>query len=66
MKRILQLFVTRWLARTPIGMVILGIGWLVMRKKRSAQAGKAQALREPGRKSGNPYMWRGPAARNRR
>ncbi|WP_169984710.1 DUF6203 family protein [Microbispora sp. H10836] len=68
MKRILQLVVTRWLARTPIGMVVLGLGWLFMRKRRTRKQQPAQtpARREPGRRSGNPYAWRGPAARDRR
>ncbi|MEN3536003.1 DUF6203 family protein [Microbispora sp. ZYX-F-249] len=68
MKRILQLVVTRWLARTPIGMVLLGLGWLFMRKRRARKQQPAQtpALREPGRRSGNPYAWRGPAAGDRR
>jgi Family of unknown function (DUF6203) len=67
MKRILQLVATRWLARTPFGLVILGIGWLVMRKRRGEQAGKrTEVLREPGRKSRNPYAWQGPSARNRK
>ncbi|WP_182907877.1 DUF6203 family protein [Microbispora sp. H13382] len=72
MKRILQLVVTRWLARTPIGMVVLGLGWLFMRKRRARKQQPAQnpaqnpALREPGCRSGNPYARRGPAAGNRR
>ncbi|MGW5265383.1 DUF6203 family protein [Microbispora sp. NPDC004025] len=68
MKRILQLVFTRWLARTPIGMVLLGLGWLFMRKRRARkqQPAQAPALREPGRRSGNPYAWRGPSAGNRR
>ncbi|MDH2425670.1 DUF6203 family protein [Sphaerisporangium sp. TRM90804] len=67
MKRILQLVVTRWLARTPFGLAVMGIGWLVMRKRRAAKAGgRADVLREPGRKSRNPYAWQGPSPRNRR
>lgn len=78
MKRILQLVVTRWLARTPLGLVVLGLGWLFMRKRRSGsqqpgsqqygkrRPAKAPTLREPGRRSANPYAWRGPAAGNRR
>ncbi|WP_198167476.1 DUF6203 family protein, partial [Microbispora sp. ATCC PTA-5024] len=60
MKRILQLVATRWLARTPLGLVVLGIGWLVMRKRRGAQRpGTSEALREPGRGSRTPYASRG-------
>ncbi|WP_405142747.1 DUF6203 family protein [Sphaerisporangium sp. NBC_01403] len=67
MKRILQLVATRWLARTPFGLVVLGIGWLVMRKRRGHQAGdRNDVSREHGRKSGNPYMWQGPSARTRK
>ncbi|MFC4530966.1 DUF6203 family protein [Sphaerisporangium dianthi] len=74
MKRILKLVVTRWLARTPFGLVILGVGWWLMRKRRGANAGKPgerpgdrhDVLREPGRSSRNPYSWQGPSARNRR
>jgi hypothetical protein len=69
MKRILQLVVTRWLARTPIGMVLLGLGWLFMRKRRARnqqQPANSPALRQPGRRSGNPYASRGPAAGDRR
>lgn len=69
MKRILQLVVTRWLARTPIGMVVLGLGWLFMRKRRARkqqQPANSPALRRSGRRSGDPYAWRGPATGNRR
>lgn len=45
MKRILQLFVTRWLARTPVGMVVLGIGWFVMRKRRKRAAEQGDGSR---------------------
>ncbi|MGI5155608.1 DUF6203 family protein [Microbispora sp. CA-102843] len=67
MKRILQLVVTRWLARTPLGLVVLGLAWLFMRKRRARrqQPEGTPALREPGRRD-NPYAWRGPAAGNRR
>ncbi|GIH28417.1 hypothetical protein Aph01nite_67270 [Acrocarpospora phusangensis] len=34
MKRIFQLFVTRWLSKTPLGLVVLGVAWWIMRKKR--------------------------------
>ncbi|MEU8176074.1 DUF6203 family protein [Microbispora hainanensis] len=68
MKRILQLVVTRWLARTPIGMVVLGLGWLFLRKRRARkqQPANSPALREPGRRSGDPYARRGPAPGDRR
>ncbi|MEV4323732.1 DUF6203 family protein [Microbispora rosea] len=69
MKRILQLVFTRWLARTPLGMILLGLGWLFMRKRRARrqqQPASAPARREPGRRSGDPYAWRGPATGDRR
>ncbi|WP_182902647.1 DUF6203 family protein [Microbispora sp. H10830] len=68
MKRILQLVVTRWLARTPIGMILLGLGWLFTRRRRARkqQPANSPELRRPGRRSGNPYAWRGPAAGDRR
>ncbi|MFG1861149.1 DUF6203 family protein [Microbispora bryophytorum] len=69
MKRILQLVFTRWLARTPLGMVLLGLGWLFMRRRRTRKQQRpagSPPLREPGRRSGNPSAWRGPAAGNRR
>jgi hypothetical protein len=66
-KRILRLVVTRWLARTPFGLVILGIGWWLMRKRRGGQVGeRGDVLREPGRKSRNPYVRQGPSARSRK
>ncbi|MEO3810427.1 DUF6203 family protein [Sphaerisporangium sp. B11E5] len=49
MKRILKLVVTRWLARTPFGLAVLGVGWLVMRKRRRRAAERPQE--QP------PYKW---------
>nr|WP_169950781.1 DUF6203 family protein [Microbispora sp. H11081] len=68
MKRILQLVVTRWLARTPIGMVVLGLGWLFMRKRRARdqQPARTPARRGPARRPGDPYARRGSAAGDRR
>ncbi|MEU7689537.1 DUF6203 family protein [Microbispora hainanensis] len=69
MKRILQLVVTRWLARTPIGMVVLGLGWLFLRKRRARkqqQHADSPVLREPPRRSGGRYARRGPAVGDRR
>ena len=66
MKRILQLLATRWLARTPFGLVVLGIGWLVMRKRRGRTDGRKDAPREPGRGSRDPHAWHGPARPHRR
>ncbi|GGK92653.1 hypothetical protein Sme01_55140 [Sphaerisporangium melleum] len=67
MKRLLQLVVTRWLARTPFGLVVLGVGWWFMRKRRGGRPeDRKDVLREPGRSSRNPYAWHGPAQRDRR
>lgn len=68
MKRILQLVVTRWLARTPFGLVVLGIGWWFMRRRRGDRPAdrRADVLREPGRTSSNRYVRQEPSARTRR
>ncbi|GAA1294973.1 DUF6203 family protein [Planotetraspora silvatica] len=66
MKRILQLFATRWLARTPLGLIVLGIGWWIMRKRRADREGRAPGMREPGRGPRDPSMYRGPSDRGRR
>ncbi|MET9070495.1 DUF6203 family protein [Streptosporangium sandarakinum] len=68
MKRILQLVATRWLSRTPLGLAVLGAGWLIMRKRRRDQAAdpRKETLRQPGRGSGNAPTWRGPSARGRK
>ncbi|KAA9380968.1 hypothetical protein F5972_07785 [Microbispora cellulosiformans] len=68
MKRILQLVVTRWLARTPIGMVVLGLGWLFARKRRAdqRQQSQTQVRRAPGRRSDHRYDRRRPVAGGRR
>ncbi|NRQ35328.1 hypothetical protein HII36_26385 [Nonomuraea sp. NN258] len=34
MKRFFKLVVARWLARTPYGLAILGLGWLLGRRRR--------------------------------
>ncbi|GII77695.1 hypothetical protein Sru01_26770 [Sphaerisporangium rufum] len=65
MKRILQLVMTRWLARTPIGMVILGIGWWFTRRRRGAAAGdRGKGSRRPGREGRGSYA--GSSSRARR
>ncbi|GII05538.1 DUF6203 family protein [Planobispora takensis] len=55
MNKFLKLMATRWLARTPFGMAVLGAGWLLgrRRKRRARQAREAQALRQmsSGRRS---------------
>ncbi|WP_281353229.1 DUF6203 family protein [Acrocarpospora corrugata] len=47
MKRIFQLFVTRWLSKTPFGLVILGVAWWVMRKRRGDQTPDQAPGRRP-------------------
>ncbi|MER5321489.1 DUF6203 family protein [Streptosporangium roseum] len=75
MKRILQLLATRWLARTPMGLVVVAVGWWLARRRRAGRPGERKVgrpgerrdvLRHPGRKSGNPYAWQGPSSRNRK
>ncbi|OUC79952.1 DUF6203 family protein [Streptosporangium minutum] len=67
MKRILQLLATRWLARTPMGLVVVAVGWWLARRRRAGGPGERKdASRHPGRKSGNPYVWQGPSSRNRK
>ncbi|MBX6381837.1 MAG: hypothetical protein IRZ07_02495 [Microbispora sp.] len=66
MKRILQLVVVRWLARTPLGVVVLGIVWLIMRRRRARarQPAGTAALHEttaPARRG--PVPLRGEYAR---
>ncbi|WP_157594463.1 DUF6203 family protein [Streptosporangium amethystogenes] len=34
MKRFFKVVVARWLARTPIGLAILGVGWFLGRRRR--------------------------------
>ncbi|GII63424.1 hypothetical protein Skr01_35090 [Sphaerisporangium krabiense] len=66
MKRILQLLVTRWLARTPVGLVILGVGWWLTRRRRAGKAAPPQDVpREPGRGSRDPYARTAPSRRGR-
>jgi hypothetical protein len=42
MKKFFKVVVARWLARTPIGLAILGLGWLLgrRRKERTQSEGK--------------------------
>ncbi|WP_369409000.1 DUF6203 family protein [Herbidospora cretacea] len=50
MKRIVQLIFTRWLARTPLGLAVLGAGWLVGRRRRKAREAEQNARIRPGRR----------------
>ncbi|MBG0831931.1 hypothetical protein HS041_29930 [Planomonospora sp. ID67723] len=52
MKNFFKVVVVRWLSRTPLGLALLGVGWLLgRRRKRRAQADAA---------------WSGPDSGNRR
>ncbi|MER5425320.1 DUF6203 family protein [Streptosporangium roseum] len=67
MKRILQLLATRWLARTPMGLVVVAVGWWLARRRRAGRPGERRdVLRHPGRTSADPYAWQGPSSRNRK
>ncbi|WP_425460148.1 DUF6203 family protein [Herbidospora galbida] len=50
MKRILQVFVTRWLSKTPLGIAVLGAGWFVSRRRRKAREAEENARFRPGRR----------------
>ncbi|WP_146615910.1 DUF6203 family protein [Nonomuraea aridisoli] len=38
MKNLLKLLVARRLSATPIGMIALGVGWLIARRRKQRQA----------------------------
>ncbi|WP_143044251.1 DUF6203 family protein [Nonomuraea jiangxiensis] len=38
MKKLLKLVVGRWLARTPLGLVALALGWYLARRRRRREA----------------------------
>ncbi|WP_353051382.1 DUF6203 family protein [Herbidospora sp. NBRC 101105] len=50
MKRILQVFVTRWLSKTPLGIAVLGVGWFLGRRRRKAREAEESARVRPGRR----------------
>ncbi|WP_329080171.1 DUF6203 family protein [Streptosporangium sp. NBC_01469] len=52
MKRFFKVVVARWLARTPIGLAILGVGWFLGRRRRQ------QEQKQTGR-GGRGYVTRG-------
>ncbi|GGO04198.1 hypothetical protein GCM10010116_08270 [Microbispora rosea subsp. aerata] len=68
MRRILLLIVTRRLARTPLGLVVLGLGWLFARRRRARrrQPADVPAPRAPGRRPGAPYARNDSVAGDRR
>ncbi|MFC4115976.1 DUF6203 family protein [Nonomuraea zeae] len=60
MRKLFNLVVARWLARTPVGLIALGIGWfLARRRRRNRAAGHDQA-------SGRTPAGRTPAGRRDR
>ncbi|WP_369408812.1 DUF6203 family protein [Herbidospora mongoliensis] len=50
MKRIMQVFVTRWLSKTPWGMALLGAGWFINRRRRKAREEQDAKLRPARRR----------------
>ncbi|MEO3872444.1 DUF6203 family protein [Nonomuraea sp. B12E4] len=42
MGKFLKLVVARWLARTPLGLVVLGISWFLTRRRRRQRAQRDQ------------------------
>jgi Family of unknown function (DUF6203) len=38
MKNLFKLLITRRLARTPLGLIILGLGWLLARRRKHHKA----------------------------
>ncbi|GII54772.1 hypothetical protein Pth03_31610 [Planotetraspora thailandica] len=57
MRHILQFLVTRWLSKTPLGLVLLGIGWWILRKRR---AGRTPDMREQERRPHAPRQAAAP------
>ncbi|WP_440072168.1 DUF6203 family protein [Streptosporangium sp. OZ121] len=52
MKKFFKVVVGRWLARTPWGMAILGVGWFLGRRRR-------QREQEQAGRGGRGYVTRG-------
>ncbi|MBG0823203.1 hypothetical protein HS048_20950 [Planomonospora sp. ID91781] len=54
MRRLAKIVATRWLSRTPLGLAVLGAGWLLgrRRRRRAAQAGavRGSGVRRAGRR----------------
>ncbi|MCA2189518.1 DUF6203 family protein [Nonomuraea cavernae] len=48
MKNFLKVVVARWLARTPIGLAVVGLAWLLGRRRR--QRAEQQDKRGRGRR----------------
>ncbi|MFF3438281.1 DUF6203 family protein [Streptosporangium sp. NPDC002721] len=53
MKKFFKVVVARWLARTPFGLAILGVGWFLGRRRRQREQEQA------GRAGGRGYVTRG-------
>ncbi|MEV2266416.1 DUF6203 family protein [Nonomuraea africana] len=47
MRRFFKVVLTRWLARTPIGLAVLALGWLLGRRRRQ----RVQREGERGRRT---------------
>ncbi|TDC96091.1 LPXTG cell wall anchor domain-containing protein [Nonomuraea deserti] len=39
MKKLFKFFAAKWLARTPLGLAVLGLGWFLGRRRRQRQEG---------------------------
>ncbi|WP_176993845.1 DUF6203 family protein [Nonomuraea jiangxiensis] len=45
MEKFLKFVMARWLARTPLGLIVLGIGWFLTRRRGRQRAQRDQAER---------------------
>lgn len=55
MKKFFKVVVARWLARTPLGLAILGVGWFLGRRRRQRE----QELAGRGGRGSRGYVTRG-------
>ncbi|MGP3928399.1 DUF6203 family protein [Nonomuraea sp. KM88] len=39
MKKLFMFFAAKWLTRTPLALAVLGLGWLLSRRRRQRQEG---------------------------
>ncbi|MEU4834603.1 DUF6203 family protein [Streptosporangium sp. NPDC023615] len=57
MKKFFKVVVARWLARTPFGLAVLGVGWLLGRRKQRAQVEQGRgARRAHGSRKARPVV----------
>ncbi|GIH97081.1 DUF6203 family protein [Planobispora siamensis] len=62
MNKLFKLMATRWLARTPFGMAVLGAGWLIGRRRRR-RARQEAAVRQMS--ASRRLAMRSPLSRSR-